>query len=645
VLGDPTQIQQFFMMFGPFLIVLLCFLGVEIWRGQEEMNWSLARNVLIFGLVAYRLFEGTVAGWFELGLARHGESVGQTAQPAAIWAVRLGLLAAGAAAGWLASPAVNAVLGRFFAGFNRFFDMLTGGYGRVVRRLLRASAIVLLMYAGLIGLTYWSFRAVPKGFIPEQDKGYLVVNAQLPDGASLERTDAVVRQMSQIARKTPGVAHTIEVPGYSLLLSTNLSNVGGMFVILDPFEERKDDPERSLKAIAAKLRAAYRDILAAQIAVFGAPPIDGLGTTGGFKLHVQDRRGAGYRALQGATQNLADVGNRDPRLAGLFTSFSVRQPQLFLEIDRDKAKAQGVSLNDVNLSLQAYLGGYYVNDITLLNRNWQVNVQADAPFRVREEDIGRLEVRNAQGKIVPLRTLLAVKNDSGPAVVNHYSLMPSAEINGGVAPGTSSREAIAIMDRLASENLPSTMDIAWTDLSFQQLLAEKDQLAKWIFPLCVLFVFMVLAAQYESWSLPVAIVLIVPMCILAALTGVWFVGLDNNIFTQIGLVVLIGLAAKNAILIVEFAKERQAQGLDRIEAAIEACKMRLRPILMTSLAFILGVLPLVLAKGAGAEMRVALGVAVFSGMLGVTLFGLFFTPVFYATIRRLARNKPPAPAE
>ncbi len=366
--------------------------------------------------------------------------------------------------------------------------------------------------------------------------------------------------------------------------------------------------------------------------MFGAPAIDGLGTTGGFKLQVQDVGGAGLRALQGSVQNLADQGNADPRLVGLFSSFTVNQPQLFVEIDRDKLKAQKVSLDDVNQTLQAYLGGLYVNDVTLFNRNWQVNVQADARFRMRVEDIGRMEVRNADGQRVPLRTLVNITDDSGPAIVNHYNSYPSAELNGNMAPGTSSGQAIGIMDQLTAGVAALDMRADWTEITLQQILAGQDLLTKLAFPLAVVFVFLVLAAQYESWSLPLSIILIVPMCLLASIAGIWLMKMDNNIFTQIGLVVLIGLAAKNAILIVEFAKQKQDQGAGRNEATIEACRLRLRPILMTSFAFILGVVPLVLAKGAGAEMRVALGVAVFSGMLGVTVFGLFFTPVFYSIV-------------
>jgi multidrug efflux pump len=600
---------------------------------------------LIVGFVAYLQLAPFVLDLLGLAAEPEGSPPGtEAASGAAVWAVRLGIFLAGGFLGRLVSPAVNRILGRFLSGFNWVFDHLSAGYGHVVRGLLRVSVIILIIYGGLLGLTYAGFNVIPKGFIPEQDKGYLVVNAQLPDGASLERSDALVRKLGAAAREVEGVAHTIELPGYSTILSTNISNMGGLFVILDPFEERAGKPELGAPAVTARLRAKFGEHQEAVVGVFSAPPVEGLGSTGGFKLHVQDRRSAGLRSLQGAVQNLADVGRREPGLAALFSSFSVAQPQLYVDIDRDKARAAGVSLDEVHTTLQAYLGSFYVNDFTFQNRNWQVNVQADPRFRTRVEDITRLEVRNAAGDRVPLGTLIDVRNTSGPAVVNHYNLYPSAELNGATAPGTSSRQAIAIMDRLAPEQLPSTMGHEWTDLSLQEILAEKDILTKLVFPLAVLFVFMVLAAQYESWSLPLAILLIVPMCVLSAFIGIWMTALDNNIFTQIGLVVLIGLAAKNAILVVEFAKQLQGEGKSRVDAVVEASRTRLRPILMTSFAFILGVVPLVLAKGAGAEMRFSLGVAVLSGMLGVTAFGLAFTPVFYSVIRWFTERRAPAAA-
>jgi multidrug efflux pump len=529
---------------------------------------------------------------------------------------------------------LNLTLGWFFRGFNKVFDWTISGYGRTVGILLHLSVIVLLVYGGLMGLTYLGFKVVPTGFIPQQDKGYLVVNAQLPDGASLERSEEVMRRISKEVLETEGVQHAINVPGYSVLLSTNLPNVGGMFVILKPFEERKGDPNVSGPAIMARLQKRFREIQEARVVVFGAPPVDGLGTTGGFKLQIQDKRNLGLPALQGAVENAARAGNQQPGLTGVFTSFSTNQPQLFVDVDRVKAKAQGVALTDVFDTLQAYLGSAYVNDFTKFGLNWQVYVQADARFRLRPEDIGNLKVRNASGGMVPLSTIVTVTDSSGPAIVNHYNKFASAEINGNTLPGTSSGQAIALMDQVAKNELPESMGKEWTELTLQQIIAERDIYNKLVFPLAIVFVFLVLAFQYESLSLPLAILLIVPMCLLAAITGLYLTHLDNNIFTQIGLVVLIGLAAKNAILIVEFAKERQdKEGEDRHTAAVQASKLRLRPILMTSFAFILGVVPLVLAKGAGAEMRYSLGVAVFSGMIGVTIFGIFFTPVFYVVVR------------
>jgi multidrug efflux pump len=614
-------------------------------HGQESQREALPRWGLatLIGFVTYALLASRVLSQFGIvgGHESAADSGASVDRLALVWGVRLGIFALGTVLGWFVAPRANAVLNRFLAGFNWVFDRLSNGYGRLVRGLLRISVILLLVYGGLLVMTGLGFKVVPKGFIPDQDKGYLVVNVQLPDGASLERTDHLVAQLTKIALETDGVAHVISVPGYSTLLSTNISNVGGMFVILKPFEERKESPELYGARIAAELRHKFDAFQEATVGVFGAPPVEGLGSTGGIKLQIQDKRDAGLRALQGAVQATADAGQHQPGIAALFSTFNVTQPQLFVEIDREKAKAQSVSLDDVNNTLQSYLGSFYVNDFTFQNRNWQVNIQADPKYRMRVEDIGRLEVRNAHGNRVPLATLIHVRDTSGSAIVNHYNLYPSAEITGILAPGTSSRQGIDIMDHVAADQLPSTMGYEWTELSFQELAAEKDLLGKLVFPLAVLFVFMVLAAQYESWSLPLAILLIVPMCLLSALIGLWMTSLDNNIFAQIGFVVLIGLAAKNAILVVEFSKQLEDAGKSRVEAVVEAARTRLRPILMTSFAFILGVLPMALAKGAGAEMRVPLGVAVAAGMFGVTFFGLVFTPVFYSFIMRFAGKEQP----
>ncbi|QDT57052.1 Multidrug efflux pump subunit AcrB [Caulifigura coniformis] len=601
--------------------------------------------VLIGVLIANMFLAAPIARAMGYEIAGHD---GESHNPPPAWLTPLVLLVGGVL-GYVAAVAINKALAVFFNLFNKAFDVSIAAYGGVVHLLLRLSVIVLLVYGGLMAATVYAATTVPQGFIPEQDKGYLIVNVQLPDGASLARSDALIRRLSKVVRETPGVAHTIDLAGYSTVLSTNISNAGGMFVILKPFEERAGHSDVSAPSILSALRKEFQNFPEAQIAIFGAPPVEGLGSTGGFKIQIQDRRNAGLKALQGGVQNLVEQGmsTYGGQLSGLFSTFSVTQPQVFLDIDREKVKSEGVSLEDVNLTLQTFLGSSYVNDFSFQNRSWQVNVQADPAFRMQAADIGRLEVRNDRGQRVPLSTLLTIRDVTGPAIVNRYQLYPSAELSGNTQPGVSSGQSIEIMETLAREQLPTTLGSEWTELTYQQILASKDLLTKLVFPLAVVFVFLVLAAQYESWTLPASILLIVPMCILAALAGVVIAKLDNNIFVQIGLVVLVGLAAKNAILIVEFAKQLQDQGHPLLTATVDACKLRLRPILMTSFAFILGVVPLVLAKGAGAEMRATLGIAVFSGMLGVTVFGILFTPVFYFVIRKLTGNsgtaKPPEP--
>ncbi len=583
---------------------------------------------LLFGLTTLWLVEDVVIAW--TGLANGSQSA------LAIWLLRLCVFGVGFVCGSFLAPLFNMLLAGFFKLFNLFFDVTTGAYGVVVGLLLKIGIVMVGVYIALMGLTYFGFNTVPVGFIPEQDKGYLLVNATLPEGASHERTSEVITELEKIAAETPGVAHTISVSGYSLLSSVSLSNAGGMFVILDPFASRAVHSEQSSFAIARKLRNDFYRVRDARCVVFNAPPIDGLGNTGGFKLQIRDRTGHGSTELEQTTAGLADALAAQPGLVGLFSSFKANQPQLFINIDRTKAKAAGVSIQSIHQTLQVYLGSAYVNDFTAFGRNWQVMAQADAPYRMLPEDIGRLEVRNTDGEMVPLATLLTVEETSGPAVVTRYNLAPSADLAGSTLSGTSSGDAIALVETLAGQPpsgqglLPPGIDFEWTDLSLQQILAGNT--ASFVFAMGTLFVFLVLAAQYESWLLPLAVILIVPMCLLAAISGVWIAGSDNNIFTQIGLLVLVGLAAKNAILIVEFAKQREADGVPRTQAVLEAATQRLRPILMTSLAFILGVVPLLIGRGAGAEMRVALGTAVFSGMLGVTVFGIFFTPVFYSVI-------------
>jgi multidrug efflux pump len=598
--------------------------------------------VLIVGFIVYSWATPPIAHLFGVTLpAGHGEATAHAASPAVLWSLRLAVFAAGSGLGWLLAPFINRVLGSFFRGFNRVFDRITNGYGRLVKSALRISAVILVVYVGLLMLTYLGFTTVPTGFIPEQDKGYVVVNAQLPDGASLERTEAVMAKVDEVAHGTPGVLHTISLPGYSILTGNNISNVGGMYVILAPFEERIPH-HRTAATILGDLRRRFRSILEAQVVAFGAPPVEGLGTTGGFKMQIQDRSDAGPVALQAAVANVIEKGNAQPDLVGLFSSFRAKQPQLYVDVDRVKAKSLGVNLSDVFNTMQVYLGSAYVNDFTRFGRNWQVNVQADSRYRVRPEDIGKLQVRNANGDMVPLATLVHVQDTTGPVLVNRYNMFRSAEINGSPAPGTSSGQAISMMEEIANEELPRGMGFEWTELTLQQILAGNT--APLVFGLGTLLVFLVLCGQYESWSLPMAIILIVPLCLLAAITGIFIAKMDANIFAQVGFVVLIGLAAKNAILVVEFAKAKEDEGLDRFAAAVEGSKVRLRPILMTSFAFALGVLPLVLGAGAGSEMRKSLGVAVFSGMLGVTAFGLLLTPVFYVVIRGLGRKRAAVPA-
>jgi multidrug efflux pump len=537
---------------------------------------------------------------------------------------------------WL-TRLLDRTLGWFFRGFNRLFTHASNGYSRVVGRLLRMSVAAIAVYFGLLALTYVLFERVPTGFIPPQDKGYIAMMAQLPDAASLERTGEVIDRISKIARETPGVKATIDLAGLSPISLTASPNAGTIFVILDEFSKRKAK-NLTGEAIVAELRKRCAGIQEAFVGVFPPPAVQGLGIVGGFKMQVQDRGGAGLPALQAATFQLIGAANKENSVQGVLSSFRAGVPQLYVDVDRVKAKSMRVPLSGVFDTLQIYLGSLYVNDFNLFGRTYQVTAQADIPFRREPNDILNFKTRNASGDMVPLGTLVNVRDVSGPDKIVRYNMYPSAEVTGTPSPGVSSGQSIATMERLAHETLPPTMGFEWTELTLQEILAGNT--AVFIFPLCVLFVFLTLAAQYESWSLPLAIILIVPMCLFSAIGGVFLRGMDNNIFTQIGFVVLVGLACKNAILIVQFAKHRQDEAkVSRFEAAVEASRLRLRPILMTSFAFIFGVVPLVLASGAGAEMRRALGTAVFSGMLGVTFFGIFLTPIFYSVIRRFAEHK------
>ncbi len=528
--------------------------------------------------------------------------------------------------------------GWLFGPFNRVFDRASHGYVGTVRRVLRGSSIAMLVYGGLLVLGYLGFSSTPAGFVPQQDKQYLVAFAQLPDAATLDRTETVIKRMSEIAAKYPGVENTVSFPGLSINGFTNSPNSGIVFVTLKDFDQRKDK-SLSAGAIAAALNGQFSEIQDAYIAIFPPPPVQGLGTIGGFRLQIQDRGNLGYEELYLQTQNILGKARQLPELnpMSVFTSYQVNVPQVDAAIDREKAKTHGVAISDIFDTLQVYLGSLYANDFNRFGRTYQVNVQADQQFRLEPEQIGQLKVRNNRGEMVPLSTFVKVEDSSGPDRVMHYNGFLTAEINGAAAPGYSSGQAEAAIAKLLEQELPNGMTYEWTDLTYQQILAGNT--AVFIFPLCVLLAFLVLAAQYESWSLPLAVILIVPTVLLSAITGVILAGSDNNIFTQIGLIVLVGLACKNAILIVEFAKEKQEEGLDRVAAVLEACRLRLRPILMTSIAFIMGVVPLVLSSGAGAEMRHAMGVAVFSGMIGVTFFGLLLTPVFYVLIRAFVEKR------
>jgi multidrug efflux pump len=531
---------------------------------------------------------------------------------------------------------LNAALGWFFRPFNRFFERASARYVRGVGRVLRAGGIALVIYGGLIVATGLGFDRTPTGFVPQQDKQYLVAFAQLPDAATLDRTEAVIRRMSDIALKQPGTESAVAFPGLNINGFTNSPSSGIVFVTLKPFEDRRDR-NLSASAIAHALNDQYGHIQEAFVAVFPPPPVMGLGTIGGFRMQIEDRGGLGFAELYRQTQNLIAKSEQTPELHGLFSGFQVNVPQFDTDIDRDKAQSQGVALQDLFDTLQVYLGSLYVNDFNLFGRTFQVNAQAEPRFRLQAEDIVRLKTRNARGDMIPLGSFVTVKPSSGPDRVMHYNGYPTAEINGGPAPGYSSGQAQAAMERLAQQELPNGMSFEWTELTYQQILAGNT--AVLVFPLVVLLVFLVLAAQYESLSLPLAVILIMPMVLFSAITGVQLAGSDNNIFTQIGLIVLVGLASKNAILIVEFARDREAHGEKPLRAVLDAARLRLRPILMTSLAFIMGVVPLVLSTGAGAEMRHAMGVAVFSGMLGVTFFGLLLTPLFYLLIRKLGRAR------
>ncbi|HYG56409.1 MAG TPA: multidrug efflux RND transporter permease subunit [Burkholderiales bacterium] len=543
------------------------------------------------------------------------------------------------------SPALAALLlkkhdgkkHRFFQLFNRYFGAATDRYGRSVGGVLSRKTVMMVVYVALLGVTGVLFKAVPSGFVPQQDKQYLIGFAQLPDGATLDRTEEVMRRMGEIMMKQPGVENAVGFPGLSINGFTNSSNAGIVFAALKSFDERKY-PSLSGGAIAGELNRKFASIPDAFIVIFPPPPVPGLGQTGGFKLYLEDRASLGYEALDQATKAFLAKAYQAPELAGLFSTYQVNVPQLYADLDRTRARQLGVPVTEVFDTLQVYLGSLYVNDFNKFGRTYSVRVQADAPYRARAEDIGTLKVRSNSGEMVPLSSLMNVRPSSGPERAMRYNGFLAADISGRPAPGFSSGQAQDAVERIAAETLPPGIAYEWTEITYQEILSGNS--ATWVYPLAILLVFLVLAALYESLALPIAIILIVPLSLGAALAGVWLTGGDNNIFTQIGFMVLVGLAAKNAILIVEFARELEFAGRTPVQAAIEASRLRLRPIIMTSIAFIMGVVPLAFSVGAGAEMRQAMGIAVFAGMIGVTAFGIFLTPVFYVLMRALSGNRP-----
>ncbi|MEQ9407992.1 MAG: multidrug efflux RND transporter permease subunit [Fuerstiella sp.] len=531
---------------------------------------------------------------------------------------------------------VDFLFGWFFRLFNRTFDFTSNVYAGMISRLVRVSAMSLILYVGLLGCTWYSFGMVPNGFIPEQDQGYVIVSIRLPDGASLARTDVVTKQVAEIGRSIDGVAHAVGIVGLSGATFTISPNAAVTFLPLEDARERAARG-RGVDAIVADMRREVAAINEAEIFIIPPPPVRGIGRGGGYKMYVQDRSGAGTEVLNQVADSVVEKANQQPGIVQVFSNFRMSVPQIYADVDRTKAQMLDIPVSNVFDALQVYLGSIYVNDFNLLGRTYRVTAQAEPEFRDEPSDILRLRTRSANGASVSLGSVVELKRIAGPDRLVRFNLYPSADINGNTLPGFSTGQSLDTMERIAAETLPPGFGFEWTEIAYQERQAGNTIL--FLFPLAVLFVFLALAAQYESWLLPLAIILIVPLCLLFAIVGIWLRGMDNNILTQIGFIVLVGLACKNAILIVEFAKAEEDKGKDRFQAAIDACRMRLRPILMTAFSFILGVVPLLVATGAGFEMRRVLGTAVFSGMLGVTIFGLFLTPVFYVVLRRFARDK------
>jgi hydrophobe/amphiphile efflux-1 (HAE1) family protein len=529
----------------------------------------------------------------------------------------------------------------FFNGFNRAFEWISSRYGALTGRLVRISGFMVVIYLGLIGITIYEFSRAPTGFIPQQDQGYLINIIQLPPGASLARTDEVARKVTKMVLSTPGIAHAVPIVGLDGATFTTAPNAAVVFTPLDDFKQRAEKGQ-SAQALIGALNQQFASIQEAFVISVAPPPVRGIGTTGGFKMEVQDVHGGEPAELESVAMAIMAQANQTPGLAGVFTTFSTKTPKVYADIDRVRAEMLGVNTNDVFTTLEVFLGSQYVNDFNFLGRTYRVTAQADGDFRQDLHAIGNLKTRNAKGEMVPLSSVASFRNITGPYRVEHFNLFPSAAVQGGTQPGYSTGYGLATMEQIARANMPDGYSFSWTELAYQEKLAGNT--AIFVFMASVVFVFLLLSAQYESWTLPLAVILIVPMCLLAAVTGLLLRTMDVNILAQIGFVVLIGLAAKNAILIVEFARQNEEHGEDRFQAATEAARVRLRPILMTSFAFILGVLPLMIATGAGAEMRQSLGTAVFCGMLGVTIFGLIFTPVFYVVVRRFAAKTKEAPS-
>jgi multidrug efflux pump len=621
-------------------------------QGKESLPWWF------FGLVG-----GLVSVWLLTPLL--GPLLGLPGGSAAemgprglkaslmLWAVDFALFVPGAVAGgvlgWLIIQPVNWALGKFFRAFNALFSWATNTYGKTVGWCLRLSVIVLLVYAGLLGLTGLGMARIPSGFIPIQDKGYLIANIQLPDSASLERTVEATAKVEKIVLETPGVAHTVAIVGQSFVLNANSSNYSSLFIPFKPFNQRRG-AELSGEVILKRLRTRLaREVPEARVLVFGAPAVRGLGNAGGFKLMVKATGDVNYAALQAQADNLVAKANQQRGIVGVFNGFRARTPALYVDVDREKVKTMGVPLNNVFDALQAYVGSYYVNDFNRFGRTWQVNIQAEPLFRTDPDAIRQFKVRNADGDMVPLGAVADVHDSTGPVQITRYNMFPAAPISGASLPEMSTGDVLATMERLADQELPKNMAYEWTELSYLQKQASQveefrdlQQNPMSAYVLGAVLVFFVLAGLYEGWSLPLAVILVVPMCVLCALAGVAVRGLDNNLFTQIGFVVLIGLACKNAILIVEFARDRQSEGASVFDAALEAARARLRPIVMTTFCFI-HMVPPYFASGAGAEMRRSVGTAMLWGAFGVTLFGIFLTPMFYCVIRRLVRVQRPAP--